>query len=94
MRTTDSTITIGWTTVAANIPYIGEILPNSSITSAVDIIKTYKVALYRDAQCKDLVVSVANIRNSSSNQVFQNKVCPPRFVFSGLEPETTYYAKV
>ena len=94
VRTTDSTITIGWTTVAANIPYIGEILPNSSITSAVDIIKTYKVALYRDAQCKDLVVSVANIRNSSSNQVFQNKVCPPRFVFSGLEPATTYYAKV
>ena len=94
VRTTDSTITIGWTTVAANIPYIGQIIPNNACNYTTDIIKTYKVALYRDAQCKDLVVSVANIRNSSSNQVFQNKVCPPRFVFSGLEPETTYYAKV
>ena len=96
VRVTDSTVAIGWTITAANIPYIGEIIPNPSANYATDITKQYKVALYRDETCTDLVVSVSPVRdNLKDNKALYNATtCPPRFVFSGLEPATTYYAKV
>ena len=94
VRVTDSTISIGWTITASNIPYIGQIVPNRSADYAKDFIKKYKVALYKDVMCSDLVVSVDNIRNTSSNTLYSGLMTPPRFVFPGLEPQTTYYAKV
>ena len=96
VRTTDSTIAIGWTITEANIPYIDQIIPNQSADYTVDITKQYKVALYRDEACTDLVVSVAPVqKNLADNKaLFNAKNCPPRFVFGGLEPATTYYAKV
>lgn len=96
VRATDSTITIGWTITEANIPYLAEIIPNANGNYATDITKQYKVALYRDEACTDLVVSVQPVqRNEKDNKaLFDANQAPPRFVFSGLEPATTYYAKV
>lgn len=96
VRKTDSTITIGWTITEANIPYVGNVVPSNSANYSVDVTKQYKVALYRDKECKDLVVSVSPIKTNAKDnkELFTNPICPPRFVFSGLEPATTYYAKV
>ena len=96
VRKTDSTITIGWTITEANIPYIGNPEPTNSANYSTDVTKQYKVALYRDKECKDLVVSVSPIKTNAKDnkELFSNPICPPRFVFAGLEPATTYYAKV
>ena len=96
VRKTDSTITIAWTITEANIPYVGNVVPTNSADYSVDVTKQYKVALYRDKECKDLVVSVSPIKTNAKDnkELFTNPICPPRFVFAGLEPATTYYAKV
>ena len=96
VRVTDSTIAIGWTITEANIPYIDQIVPNPNANYSVDITKQYKVALYRDEACTDLVVSVSPVQmNLADNKaLFNANTCPPRFVFGGLEPATSYYAKV
>ncbi len=92
VRRTDSTITIGWSNSASNKSRLSTILPASSGDYfAGDIDKTYKVALYSDAACSNLVVSVDNIVASS---LYNANLLPPRFVFPGLTPSTTYYAKV
>ena len=85
----DSTVAIGWSVDEKNLPYIGELFPNSAADYTTDIAKTFKVALYKDADCKNLYVSVDNIPGST----FTN-VMPPRFVFTGLTPATEYYAMV
>ena len=90
VRATDSTIAIGWTINEKNIGYISQIVPNSAADYTEDITKSYKVALYSDAECKKLVVSVDNIPGSA----FKSPTVPPRFVFTGLKPNTEYYAMV
>ena len=96
VRATDSTLSISWTITAANIPYLTEIAPNMSADYSADITKEYKVALYRDAACTDLVVSVSKVKTNTSDgtPLFENPIVPPRFVFAGLEPATKYYVKV
>ena len=96
VRVTDSTIAIGWTITEANIPYINQIVPNPNANYSVDITKQYKVALYRDEACTDLVVSVSPVQKNlkDNKDLFNATTCPPRFVFGGLEPATSYYAKV
>ena len=90
VRATDSTISIAWTGSAHNYQYFSKINPTIDADYATDITKTYKVALYKDAAGQNLVVSVDNI----SGSLFKNYMVPPRFVFTGLAPATTYYAKV
>ncbi|MBP3424115.1 MAG: calcineurin-like phosphoesterase C-terminal domain-containing protein [Alistipes sp.] len=96
IRATDSTAVIGWTVTPSNVPYIDQLHPNMAANYAEDLLKTYKVALYRDAACTDLVVSVSNVKDNLVNNtpLFTTPLTPPRFVFSGLQPSTTYYAKV
>ncbi|MBQ2423762.1 MAG: calcineurin-like phosphoesterase C-terminal domain-containing protein [Alistipes sp.] len=90
VRVTDSTIAIGWTINEKNIDYISQIIPNSAADYSEETTKTYKVALYSDAEMKNLVVSVDNIPGSA----FKSPTVPPRFVFTGLKPSTEYYAMV
>ncbi len=90
VRVTDSTISIGWTITAANVPHISNIVPVATADYTEDLKKVYKVALYKDAACQSLVVSVDNIVAAD----LYSTMTPPRFVFTGLEPETAYYAKV
>ena len=90
VRATDSTISIGWCCTHSNIDYIGNIQPDSRADYSEEITKNYKVALYSDAKCQNLVVSVNNIPGS----LFTDYLVPPRFAFTGLKPATTYYAKV
>lgn len=85
----DTTIAIGWTTDEKNGAYIGEVYPNSAANYAEDIKKEFKVALYRDAACTNLYASVQRIPGST----FSN-IMAPRFVFTGLTPNTEYYAMV
>ena len=96
VRATDSTLSIGWTITAANIPYVSDIVPNLSADYSVDIEKEYKVALYRDAACTDLVYSVSKVQYNTydNSALFKNPNVPPRFIFAGLEPSTKYFVKV
>ena len=104
VRATDSTISIGWTNSVSNRQYISDIdaiRRVNLVDYTADKTKTYKVALYRDMTCQNLVVSVDNIVASSVYNTEQtiadpslSDLLPPRFVFSGLIPNTTYYAKV
>ena len=96
VRATDSTGVIGWTITASNVPYLSQVRPNEAADYSVDITKTYKVALYNDAACTDLIVSVSDIKDDKLNggSVYTAKINPPRFVFTGLAPSTKYYAKV
>ena len=100
VRATDSTISIGWTNLLSNRPYIhyvDAIGQMDNVDYTADKTKIYKVALYRDIACKDLVVSVSNIEASSlynTDDKSMSDLLPPRFVFPGLEPNTTYYAQV
>ena len=99
VRSTDSTIVIGWTVTPANAPYVDQVEPAkvTEVNYTEDLKKNYKVALYRDAACTDLVVSVDNVKGNladNNSALFSNPMKPPRFVFPGLEPSTTYYAKV
>ena len=90
VRATDSTISIGWCCATHNIDYIGDIELYGAADYSTEMTKNYKVALYRDAECQNLVVSVNNIPGS----LFTDNLVPPRFAFTGLTPATTYYAKV
>lgn len=58
-------------------------------TAAVDIAQGYSISLYKDSECKELVVS-HNI--SAGNTCWESRV--PKFCFAGLEQNTTYYLKV
>lgn len=89
VQATDSTIAIGWTIDEKNLPYIGELFPNSAADYTAEATKNYKVALYKDAACSNLFVSIDNIPGS----IFNN-ITPPRFVFTGLTASTEYYAMV
>lgn len=86
--TTDSTVTIAWSITATNTD-IGNPAGVGTNDFTADKEKTYKVALYRDAACADLVVSVDGIEGTTLVGTYA-----PRFVFPALEPSTTYYAKV
>ena len=59
-----------------------------SVSASDDIEKPWTIALYRDAACTDLVVS-HNIDAGSSK--WSDK--QPRFIFGGLDPDTTYWFK-
>ena len=87
VNTTDSTATIAWTITATNTE-IGTPAVNANNDFTLDYSKSYKVALYRDSKCSDLVVSVDGFAGTLLGTL------PPRFVFPALQPQTTYYAKV
>ncbi len=68
-----STLTFSWSTCAFT-------------DKAIDLGRPYNVQLYRDKDCKDLVVSWLL---SANNANYDNK--QPSFLFSGLEQDTAYY---
>ena len=96
VRATDSTITIGWTITESNVPYISEIEPNPNADYTEDITKEYKVSLYNNSGCTDLVVSASPIKENlvDSKALYNSNTLPPRFTFVNLKPRTTYYVKV
>ena len=100
IKSTDSTITIGWTVSVKNADYIDTLNPHNVIKNTdytSDIEKNYKVAIYSDAECQNLVLSVDNISkesDTSTKKTMINNHVPPRFTFPGLAPSTTYYVKV
>ena len=96
VRATDSTITIGWTITESNVPYIGQIEPNAEADYTEDITKEYKVTLYNNSGCTDVVTSVSPVKENmvDSKPLYTANACPPRFIFTGLKPRTTYYVKV
>lgn len=87
-------------------PQIKEINTSSSTATiewaftddlASDAAMHYDISIFRDSQCKDLVVSWdADGKLSSNKGLFTPIANMPscRFTFSGLEPETDYYARV
>lgn len=95
VRATDTTITVGWTITPANAPYIGEAMPSSKCVWTGDTAKKYKVELYSDAACKNLIVGwTLNDTSDSASIIKYDKNYPPRFIFSSLAPRTTYYVIV
>ena len=61
-------------------------------TNAEDIAAGYKIYLYKDAACTDLLVSWV-IQNGLSTNHTANVNIANRFIFTGLTPETTYWFK-
>lgn len=101
LRCTDSTIGVAWTTLASNAQYLNQVFPETSpLNHNTEKAKTYKLALYKDSACSNLLVSwliVGNqIKNASGTweTLFNDNVYPQRFVFSGLDAATTYYFTV
>ena len=90
-RTTDTTIAIAWTLNKQNIEYLSELYPNENAKYTEDITKDYKVAIYRDEECSDLVYSAAVLKGE---KLFKETTTPPRFIFAGLTPQTDYFIHV
>lgn len=64
---------------------------------ATDAARSYNVELFRDEACTDLYVSwLADGKLSSGKGIFTALAGYPvvRYTFSGLDPETTYYARL
>lgn len=92
VRATDTTIAVGWTVTPANVQYLAEMMPNSAYDYTTDISKKYKIELYEDIDCKNMVVGwTVNDTSHATNLAKYKKDYPPRFVFSNLKPQTTYY---
>ncbi|MCI1785880.1 MAG: fibronectin type III domain-containing protein [Bacteroidales bacterium] len=60
---------------------------------ATDISRTYDIQLYKDDKCSDLLVSWQLTPSSGMNWGSSDDA-GARFIFSGLDPGTTYYLKV
>ena len=91
VRATDTTIAVAWSCNKQNIDYLSQIYPNANGDYSVDITKEYKVAIFSDEQCSKLVYSAAVIKGE---KLFNMSTCPPRFIFSGLTPQTDYYVHI
>lgn len=91
VRATDTTIAVAWSCNKQNIDYLSQIYPNANGDYSVDITKEYKVAIFSDEQCSKLVYSAAIIKGE---KLFNMSTCPPRFIFSGLTPQTDYYVHI
>lgn len=92
VRATDTTIAVAWTVTPSNVRYLSEMMPNSAYDYTTDIAKKYKVELYDDIDCKNLVVGwTVNDSSSTVNLAKYKKDYPPRFIFPDLKPQTTYY---
>ena len=61
-----------------------------------DITKEYKVALYSNSACSQLVTSVQPVKENlvDAKLLYNSNTLPPRFTFTNLNPRTTYYVKV
>lgn len=88
---TDTTITVAWTSVEQNIKYLSNGYPDSNAQFTEDIGKDYKVAIYSNADCTELVYSVEVLKGE---KLFTQSSCPPRFIFAGLTPKTDYYIHI
>ena len=62
---------------------------------AADFESTYSIQLYNDNECTDLLISweIGDKRGAGTQQYTPEGSCP-RFAFSGLDANTTYYARV
>jgi hypothetical protein len=62
---------------------------------AADFESTYSIQLYTDNECTDLLISweIGDKRGAGTQQYTPEGSCP-RFAFSGLDANTTYYARV
>ena len=64
---------------------------------AADFESTYSIQLYKDNECTDLLISweIGDKRGAESGtQQYTPEGSCPRFAFSGLDANTTYYARV
>ena len=82
--TTSSTASVSWTV-------------SNFASPAADVLKDWSVGLYRDAACKDLVVSwdiPSSTFTTPEGSIYAIEgPYSPRFIFSGLEADTEYYVK-
>lgn len=98
VRVTNSTAVVAWTNDEALLPYIGAEHPSYDASS--DIGKEYRIELYSDAQCDNLVlawnlpVTYSSSKGGAADTNMFSATYPPRFIFSGLTPSTDYYVKV
>ena len=91
VRATDTTVVVAWSGSMSNMQYFKQPYPNASASYAQDVTKDYKVAIYSDEECANLVYSVSPLKGAS---LFTDNSCPPRFIFTGLEPKSDYYVHI
>ncbi|MBQ7856903.1 MAG: calcineurin-like phosphoesterase C-terminal domain-containing protein [Alistipes sp.] len=93
VRATDTTVAVAWSHTMANLQYLSEPHFASAADYTGDIAKEYKVAIYSDEECSQLVYSASVLKGEKLFFV-NGKNIPPRFVFTGLEPSTDYYVHI
>ena len=101
VRATDTTLNLGWTITEGNRTndYFTSLFPNNPTKNALDHNgydkDNYTIYLYKDSACTDLELQLdlggAFFREGSAGAY---SYFPCRYMFSGLEPETTYYFRV
>ena len=93
VRATDSTVAVAWSHLKSNVQYLSMVQPNAAANYTDDLAKSYKVALYKDEACTQLVYSASEL---VGEKIFKYKevALPPRFVFTGLVPSTDYYVHI
>ena len=90
-RVTDTTVTVAWSHSKSNVAYLSEAFPNANGNFTEDNTKDYKVAIYKDEACSQLVYSASVLKGE---KLFIDNICPPRFIFAGLTPATDYYVHI
>ena len=106
IKATDSTLAFAWSSTAANVPTMAQAHPNTKLSFS-EYADTFAVALY-DAN-KTLIGKLSGIyfdgadetktdstnpAGNGYNYLYTATQKPPRWIFTGLEPSTTYYFKV
>lgn len=100
LRATESTLSVAWTTGNSQLSYFDCPWPCATpeYDPTEDIKDDYKVELYSDSACSQMVVGYKigeyySSAGTASGRVFTD-VLPTRFCFTGLTPNTDYWLKV
>lgn len=93
VQVTNSTAVVAWTAKASNLDIFTHRWPKSVCDRydySEDITHEYKVSLYTDSACSNLVVE----HTLAASDALFTEDYPTRFCFSGLEADTDYWFSV
>ena len=107
VRSTATTLAMSWTTKVSNSPYLAEQKPNTKANYKSEMGYSYIIELWTDDACEyntNTLVQSWIIKNNEwyweagddteKRELFTAVNAPMRFIFSYLNPATTYYFRV
>ena len=108
VRSTANTLSLSWTTNVSNAPYLSQQQPSTKANYTAENKNTFIVELWTNDKCQyntGTLVQSWILRGSDyyyesrgdesdKTELFTKNYAPPRFVFTYLNPSTTYYFRV